>query len=57
MAMIRGGDGGGDLAAVSLVAGSLDFVPIAGNFWPIVALILLSYIVPTQFVKMWPLRK
>ena len=41
----------------SPVAESLDFVPIAGKFWPIVIAILFAYIVLTQFVKMWLLRR
>ena len=41
----------------SPVAGSLDFVPVPGLYWPIVVAILLAYIVLTQFVKVWLLRR
>ena len=41
----------------SPVASALDFVPVPGLYWPIVVAILLSYIVLTQLVKMWLIRK
>ncbi len=36
---------------------ALDFLPVPGLYWPIVIAILLSYIVLTQFVKMWLVRR
>jgi P-type Mg2+ transporter len=39
------------------VAEALDFQPLPGLYWPLVALTLLCYVVLTQIVKMWLLRK
>jgi len=36
---------------------ALHFQPVPGTFWPIVVGILLSYIVLTQLVKMWLIKK
>jgi Mg2+-importing ATPase len=41
----------------SPVAEALHFTPVPGAFWPIVVGILLSYIVLTQFVKMWLIKR
>jgi Mg2+-importing ATPase len=35
----------------------LHFTPVAGTYWPIVVGILLSYIVLTQLVKMWLIKR
>jgi Mg2+-importing ATPase len=41
----------------SPMAEALHFTPIKGRFWPIVVGILLSYIVLTQGVKMWLIKR
>lgn len=41
----------------SPVAKALHFVPVAGLYWPIVVAILFSYIVLTQIVKMWLIKR
>jgi P-type Mg2+ transporter len=41
----------------SPIAGSLGFVPLPGLYWPIVIGILFSYMVLTQLVKTWLIRK
>ena len=41
----------------SPMARMLGFVPLPGLFWPILFLTLLCYVVLTQFVKMWLIRK
>jgi P-type Mg2+ transporter len=41
----------------SPMAPALHFTPVAGSFWPIVVGILLSYIVLTQLVKMWLIKR
>jgi P-type Mg2+ transporter len=41
----------------SPIAETLGFVPVPGLYWPIVVGILLSYMVLTQLVKMWLIRK
>jgi len=38
-------------------ASSLRFTPLPALYWPLLALTLLSYILLTQFVKQWLLRK
>jgi Mg2+-importing ATPase len=35
----------------------LGFTPLPGLYWPLLALSLLCYIVLTQVVKMWLLKK
>jgi Mg2+-importing ATPase len=35
----------------------LGFVPLPGFYWPILFLTLLCYVVLTQLVKMWLIRK
>jgi len=39
------------------LASSLDFVPLPGLYWPLLAGTMLCYVVLTQVVKMWLLRK
>jgi magnesium-transporting ATPase (P-type) len=41
----------------SPLASLLGFVPLPGLFWPILFLTLLCYVVLTQLVKMWLIRK
>jgi Mg2+-importing ATPase len=41
----------------SPLARMLGFVPLPGLFWPILFLTLLCYVVLTQLVKMWLIRK
>ena len=41
----------------SPLARMLGFVPLPGFFWPILFLTLLCYVVLTQLVKMWLIRK
>jgi P-type Mg2+ transporter len=41
----------------SPMARMLGFVPLPGLFWPILFLTLLCYVVLTQLVKMWLIRK
>jgi Mg2+-importing ATPase len=41
----------------SPVAGALDLKPLPGLYWPLVAATLLCYVVLTQFMKTWLLRK
>jgi Mg2+-importing ATPase len=41
----------------SPMARMLGFVPLPGLFWPILALTLCCYVVLTQLVKMWLIRK
>jgi Mg2+-importing ATPase len=41
----------------SPISDSLNFVPVPGLYWPIVIAILFAYIVLTQFVKTWLIRK
>jgi Mg2+-importing ATPase len=41
----------------SPVASALDLIPLPGLYWPLVAATLLCYVVLTQFVKVWLLRK
>ena len=41
----------------SPAAEALHFEPLSGLYWPIVAMILLSYMVLTQLVKTWLIRK
>jgi Mg2+-importing ATPase len=41
----------------SPLARTLGFVPLPGLFWPILFLTLLCYVVLTQLVKMWLIRK
>jgi P-type Mg2+ transporter len=42
---------------VSPVGQWLGFVPLPGLYWPLVLLTLFSYVVLTQFVKAWLVRK
>ena len=42
---------------VSPLAGTLGFVPLPGLYWPLLALILLCYMVLTQLIKNWLLKK
>jgi Mg2+-importing ATPase len=41
----------------SPIAHALDFVPLPGKYWPLVAVTLLCYVVLTQGVKAWLMRK
>jgi magnesium-transporting ATPase (P-type) len=41
----------------SPLAGMLQFVPLPAMFWPILFLTLLCYVVLTQLVKMWLIRR
>jgi Mg2+-importing ATPase len=41
----------------SPIAEYLDFEPLPGLYWPLVVLTLFCYVVLTQLVKMWLLRK
>jgi P-type Mg2+ transporter len=41
----------------SPVAGALGFVPVPPLYWPLVAATLISYLVLTQVVKVWLLRR
>jgi Mg2+-importing ATPase len=41
----------------SPLAGRLGFVPLPMWFWPILLLTLVCYVVLTQLVKMWLIRK
>ena len=41
----------------SPIAPALGFVHLPPLYWPLLALTLLAYMVLTQFVKMWLLRK
>jgi Mg2+-importing ATPase len=41
----------------SPIASSLHFTPLPPLYWPIVIGILLSYMVLTQLVKTWLIRK
>ena len=41
----------------SPMAEALHFTPVPGTYWPIVVGILLSYIVLTQIVKMWLIKR
>jgi P-type Mg2+ transporter len=38
-------------------AGALELKPLPGLYWPLIVLTLFSYIILTQFVKQWLLRK
>jgi Mg2+-importing ATPase len=42
---------------VSPVAKTLGFVALPPLYWPLLAAMLLAYIVLTQFVKVWFVRK
>jgi Mg2+-importing ATPase len=41
----------------SPIASYLGFSPLPGLFWPLLLLTLLCYIVLTQVVKVWLIRK
>ena len=41
----------------SPLAGMLGLVPLPGLFWPILFATLIGYMVLTQLVKMWLIRK
>jgi Mg2+-importing ATPase len=41
----------------SPLARMLQFVPLPGGFWPILFLTLLCYVILTQLVKMWLIRR
>jgi Mg2+-importing ATPase len=45
------------LLPYSPLAPMLGFVPLPALFWPLLFLTLLCYVVPTQLVKMWLIRK
>jgi len=38
-------------------ASSLSFTTLPASYWPLLALTLLGYMLLTQFVKQWLLRK
>jgi Mg2+-importing ATPase len=41
----------------SFLAGALGFVPLPLLYWPLLAAILLCYMVLTQLVKVWFIRR
>jgi Mg2+-importing ATPase len=45
--------GGGAWLTVSPLAGAMGFVPLPGLFWPLLAAILVVYVILTQLVKTW----
>ncbi|MBA4391703.1 MAG: magnesium-translocating P-type ATPase [Syntrophus sp. (in: bacteria)] len=45
------------LPSSSLLAGALGFVPLPLLYWPLLAAILLCYMVLTQLIKTWFIRK
>ena len=45
------------LPTSSLLAGALGLVPLPLSYWPLLAAILLCYMVLTQFVKTWFIRR
>jgi Mg2+-importing ATPase len=45
------------LPSSSLLAGALGFVPLPPLYWPLLAAILLCYMVLTQLVKVWFIRR
>jgi P-type Mg2+ transporter len=47
----------GALLTVSPLAPVLGFVPLPGLYWPLLAAMLLAYVVLTQLVKVWFIRK
>ncbi|HTB85823.1 MAG TPA: magnesium-translocating P-type ATPase [Candidatus Sulfotelmatobacter sp.] len=47
----------GAILPFSPLAGPLGFVPLPWQFWPILALTLLCYLVLTQLVKQWMVKK
>jgi len=47
----------GAILPFSPLADSLGFVPLPLAFWPLLALMLLSYVVLTQIVKTWFIRR
>jgi Mg2+-importing ATPase len=42
---------------VSPLAGTLGFVPLPSLYWPLLAIVLLGYVVLTQVVKTWFYRR
>ncbi len=49
--------GVGVLLPISPLAGYVSFVPLPTLYWPLLALTLLCYVVLTQLVKAWLLRR
>ena len=41
----------------SPIAGMLGFTPLPALYWPILAVTAAGYVVLTQFIKMWLLRR
>jgi Mg2+-importing ATPase len=41
----------------SPLAGPLGFVPLPWQFWPLIALTLLCYVILTQIIKSWMVKK
>ena len=48
---------GGAWLTVSPFAGTLGFVALASSHWPLLAIMLLCYVVLTQVVKRWFVRR
>jgi len=42
---------------VSPLAGTLGFVPLPSLYWPLLAIMLLGYVILTQVVKTWFYRR
>jgi len=42
---------------VSPLADTLRFVPLPPLYWPLLAIMLLGYVILTQFVKTWFYRR
>jgi Mg2+-importing ATPase len=49
--------GAGAWLTVSPLAGTLGFVPLPPLYWPLLAVMLLGYVILTQFVKTWFYRR
>lgn len=54
---LRGRLGREDLMPYSPLATALGFTPLPPLYWPLLFLTLLCYLVLTQIVKMWLIRK
>jgi len=42
---------------VSPLADTVGFVPFPPQYWPLLAIMLLGYVILTQFVKIWFYRR
>jgi Mg2+-importing ATPase len=47
----------GALLTVSPLAGALGFVPLPSLYWLLLAAMMISYIILTQMIKTWFIRK